>query len=58
MGAVGHLELGEDVRDVVADSFGTDAETLGDLGVGVVPGDKLQNFLLAVGELGEFLGED
>ena len=42
---------------MVADGFGAEPEALGDFGVGVVLGDELQDFLLALGELGELLGK-
>jgi hypothetical protein len=50
LGAVGDLQLGEDVRDIVAHGLGTQVELLGDGGIGVASSDQVQYLSLAVGE--------
>jgi hypothetical protein len=52
-GAVGDLEFGEDVGDVVAYGLQAEEELFGDLLVIVSGGDEVQDLALAVGELGE-----
>jgi hypothetical protein len=54
--AIGDLELGEDVRDVVAHRLGAQVEALRDLGVRLVLGDQGEDLVLAVGELGKASG--
>ena len=56
LGAVGHLELGEDGRDVVGDRFGAEAESFGDLVVGLAGGDQVQDLAFAGGEFREPVG--
>ena len=52
-GAVGHLELCEDRRHVVADGLLAEEECRCDLGVRPPLGEEVQDFELSVGELGE-----
>src|SRR6478752_4247063 len=53
LGAVGCLQLGEDVGDVVADRLGGEVERRRDLRV-VLPGrDQVEDLELALGELRE-----
>jgi hypothetical protein len=56
LGAVGHLELGEDGRDVVGDSLGAEAEPLGDVVVAVAGGQEVQDLAFAGGELWDGFG--
>jgi hypothetical protein len=49
LGAVGDLELGKDVGDVVADGLLAQVQLFGDLGVRLVAGDEIQDLALAVG---------
>ena len=58
LGPVADLELREDVRDVVADGLGRQAEGRGDVGVGPPLGDQLEDLALALGELGKRGGVD
>src|SRR5215218_4218929 len=53
LGAVGDLQLGEDVRDVVAYGLGAQVEAPGDLGVRLVACYEPQDLVLTLGELGE-----
>ena len=50
---VARLQLAEDVRDVVAHRLQAEDEASGDLRVGLPLGDQVQDFALALGELGE-----
>src|SRR5215211_3443166 len=50
---VGYLELGEDVRDVVAPGLGTHVQEFGNFGVVVALGYEVEYLPLAGGELGE-----
>src|SRR5215203_1492621 len=52
VGAVGYLQLGEDVGDVVAYGLGAQVEACGDLGVGVALGDEIEDLYLPDAELG------
>ena len=51
--SVGYLELGEDVRDVVAHGLGANEQESGDPGVVVALGYEVEYLPLAGGELGE-----
>jgi hypothetical protein len=53
LGAVGHLELGEDSREVVGDRLCAEAQPFGDLVVGAAGGQQVQNLTLPGGQLGE-----
>jgi hypothetical protein len=55
---VGNLQLGEDVRDVVAHGPGAQVEACGYLGVAVALGDQVENLAFAGAELGEGLPEE
>ena len=50
-----HLQLGEDVGEVIGYSLGADIETCGDLGIAMTPSDKVENLALTGAELGEGL---
>ena len=52
---VGYLQLGEDVRDVVAYGFGAHEQEPGNFGVVVALGYEVEYFALAGGQLGERL---
>lgn len=47
------MELGEDVRDVVADGLGADVQTRADLAVVEPFGDEAEDVAFPVGEVGE-----
>jgi hypothetical protein len=49
LGAVGDLQLGEDVGDVVAHRLGAHVKLPGYLGIGAAPGYEVQNLHLAGG---------
>src|SRR5213595_3580737 len=49
-GAVGDLELAEDVRHVVAHRLQREHEVVGDHGVALAGGDELEDLPLAVGQ--------
>ena len=53
LGAVGDLELGEDVRDMVADGFRAEVQPAGDVGVAAALGEQRQHFAVAFGQYGE-----
>jgi hypothetical protein len=53
LGAVGDLEFGEDVRDVVADGFRAEVQPAGDVGVAAALGEQRQHFAVAFGQYGE-----
>src|SRR5690606_5275726 len=53
LGAVGDVELEEDVRDVVADGLLAEEEGGGDLGVAAALGDEFEDLAFAFGELGK-----
>src|SRR5919205_1084059 len=50
LGPISNLQLGEDVRDVVAHGLGAQMELFRDGGVGVSLRDEVQDLALAVGE--------
>src|SRR5215210_4118085 len=56
LSTVGDLQLGEDVRDVVAHRLRTQRELLCDGRVWATLGDEVQDLALAVGERREGLG--
>jgi hypothetical protein len=49
LGSVGDLQLGEDVRDVVAHGLRAEGELPGDRGVGMALGYELKDLTLSVG---------
>ena len=49
-GSVGHLELGEDVRDVVAHGFEADHKFVGDRRVAFACSDHLEHLAFTVGQ--------
>ena len=53
MSAVGDLEFGEDVGDMVTHGLRAEEEAAGDLRVTVTPGDEVEDLALAGGKLGE-----
>jgi hypothetical protein len=53
VGAVGHVELGEDVGHVVADRLGAEDQAAGDGLVVQAPGDEVEDVVLPLGQLGE-----
>src|SRR5512132_2924103 len=53
LGAVGDVQFGEDVGDVVAYRLGTDDEAAGDVAVVSALGDQVQHLPLPLGQLGE-----
>src|SRR6266567_4550315 len=53
LGAVGDLEFGEDVRDVVADGFRAEVQPAGDIGVAAALSEQRQYFPFPLGQLGE-----
>jgi hypothetical protein len=55
LGPVGNLELVKDGGDVVADRFGADEETVGDLGVLEALGDEVEDLTFPVAEFRERL---
>src|SRR5215207_7933654 len=56
LGPISNLQLGEDVRDVVAHSLGAQMELFRDGGVGVSLRDEVQDRALALGESWKDLG--
>ena len=57
LGAVGYLELGEDVRNVVANRLRVEVETGRDLGVAQALGDEVEDLALPRGQPGEARSE-
>src|SRR5712691_3598100 len=55
--SISHLELAEDVRDVVAHRLQTQAQAVSNLRVGAPLSDQDQDLALAVGEVREGLGQ-
>ena len=55
-GAIYHLQLVEDIRNMVASGLQADRKTLGDLLVDQVVGEQLKDFDFAVGQFGEIVG--
>src|SRR5262245_25921204 len=53
LGAIGGVELAEDVRDVIADGLGAEDQAAGDGLVVEALGDELEDVVLALGQLGE-----
>jgi hypothetical protein len=53
LGAVGHLQLGEDGREVVGDRLAAEAEPFGDLVVVAAGGQQVQDLAFPGGQLGE-----
>src|SRR6516162_4593307 len=53
LGAASHLELGEDVGDMVAHRLGAERQFFGDGGVGVALRDELEHLTFALCQLGE-----
>jgi hypothetical protein len=56
LGAVGDLELGEDVRHVVADGLGAEVQLADDVGVAAALGEQGQYFAFTFGQLGNAAG--
>jgi hypothetical protein len=56
VGSVGHLEPGEDGRDVVGDGLAAEGELLGDLVVVVAGGQQVQDLAFPGGQLREGVG--
>ena len=56
VGPVRDLELGEDVRDVVANRLRAEAKVAGHLDVGMASGEELEDFPLSLRQLGK--GQD
>src|ERR671920_98563 len=56
LGPISNLQLGEDVRDVVANSLSAERQLPGDGGVGVSLRDEVQYLALALGERWKDLG--
>jgi hypothetical protein len=56
LGPVGHLQLGEDGRDVVADRLAADHELTSDRGIGPAGRDQVEHLALPGGQLGKGLG--
>src|SRR5438876_5762001 len=55
LGAVGHLQLREDIGDMVAHRLGTQDEVSGDLSIGLALSNQGENFVFAVRQLREEL---
>lgn len=55
LGLVGHLQLAEDVRDVVADGLLPYAEPPRDLGIVLSPHDQVQDLPFSFGKVREGL---
>ena len=51
LGTVGHLELGEDGREVVGDRLDAEAEPFGDLVVAVAGSQQVQDLTFPGGQL-------
>jgi hypothetical protein len=56
LGAVGHLELGEDGREVVGDGLDAEVESFGDLVVGVAGGQQVQDLAFPGAQLRKRVG--
>ena len=53
LGAVGHLKLGEDGRQVVGDGLDAEGELFGDLVVAATSGQQVQDLTFPGGQLRE-----